>query len=825
MGEVYRADDLKLGQAVALKFLRQSLANDPVKRERFFAEVRIARQLSHPNVCRVYDIAEYQGLHFLSMEYIDGEDLSSLLRRIGHLPNEKALDISRQLAAGLAAAHERGVLHRDLKPANVMLDGRGRVRITDFGLAVAAEDIVPAGVVSGTPAYMSPEQLEGKPATLRSDIYALGLTMYEIYTGKRAFKGASFDELRAEKETVTPTAPSERRPGVDPGIERLIMRCLERDPRLRPDSVTQLALALPGGDVLAAAIAAGETPSPELLRAAGSKEGLRAPVAAGLLGLAMLGMLAAVMMHDSVGMVQLAKVDKPPDALVERARETIARLGYSAPARDTAYGFFADGDALAYLSDRGTVANPTDHLVASGAVGFFYRESPTPLLGLDILGGLTPDNPPPVKPGEIVVQMDGQGRLRGLKIVPPRENLTITTSPPVWSSLFAQAGLDAERWTRVAPQWTPPYFADTQAAWTGALPDAPNVPVRIEAAGYAGKPVLFTIVGPWTEPVGKRGFATGVRPPNAPASFAALAILFIVLGTSGVVLARRNLRAGRGDRRAASRLMLLVFGAMTIAWGATTHHVAALGELQLFASFLGVQTPMAVLLWVFYISVEPFVRRRWPQMLVSWTRLLSGDWQDPLVGRDILIGSAAGVAASCLMLLERVARPLSGLAAPLPLAPNWNFLNSGVSFVGALFYHAGSAFLLALMILVLLLVLRAIFRSDWIAAAMLALVLAFGGRYMQSLAGVSEQFWVTLLLAPLFSALVVFIVMRAGLVATATFVFVVSLFRYAPLTAHASAWYARVGYGCVVLIAALTIYGFRTAVGGRSLVGAIDLDD
>ncbi|HEX5109092.1 MAG TPA: serine/threonine-protein kinase [Vicinamibacterales bacterium] len=179
MGEVYRADDLKLGQAVALKFLPRALADDPVRRERFFAEVRITRQVSHPNICRVYDIAEVEGHHFLSMEYIDGEDLASLIKRIGYLPNEKALDVARQLAAGLSAAHERGVLHRDLKPANVMVDGHGRVRITDFGLAIASDD-EQAGDTSGTPAYMAPEQLAGKGATVRSDIYAFGLILYEI---------------------------------------------------------------------------------------------------------------------------------------------------------------------------------------------------------------------------------------------------------------------------------------------------------------------------------------------------------------------------------------------------------------------------------------------------------------------------------------------------------------------------------------------------------------------------------------------------------------------------------------------------------------------
>jgi serine/threonine-protein kinase len=130
MGEVYRADDMKLAQPVALKFLPETLAMDGAALARFHREVRIARQVAHPNVCRVFDIGEVDGHHFLSMEYIDGEDLSSLIRRIGRVPIDKAIEIARQLCAGLAAAHESGVLHRDLKPANVMIDGRGKARIT-----------------------------------------------------------------------------------------------------------------------------------------------------------------------------------------------------------------------------------------------------------------------------------------------------------------------------------------------------------------------------------------------------------------------------------------------------------------------------------------------------------------------------------------------------------------------------------------------------------------------------------------------------------------------------------------------------------------------
>ena len=158
MGEVYRADDLKLGQVVALKFLPSGLAQGSPRLQQFINEVRLSRQISHPNVCRVYDIGEVDGQHFLSMEYIDGEDLRGLLRRIGRLPREKAVAIAQQLCAGLAAAHEKGVLHHDLKPANVMLDGRGQARITDFGLARLAAGAGSPGLVAGTPAYMAPEQ-------------------------------------------------------------------------------------------------------------------------------------------------------------------------------------------------------------------------------------------------------------------------------------------------------------------------------------------------------------------------------------------------------------------------------------------------------------------------------------------------------------------------------------------------------------------------------------------------------------------------------------------------------------------------------------------
>jgi len=253
MGEVYRADDLRLGQTVALKFLPATLEADTAARDRLLAEVRSARTVSHPNVCRVYDIGDVAGRAFLTMEYIDGEDLASLLRRIGRLPATKALEIARQLCAGLAAAHDRGVLHRDLKPANVMIDGRGQARITDFGLAVETGAAGVPADIAGAVAYMAPERFQGAPAAVRSDLYALGLILYETYTGKPAFQAGSFLEWQRAHRDSTPTSPSALATDVEPAVERAILRCLEKDPSKRPASAAQVAAALPGGDPLAAA--------------------------------------------------------------------------------------------------------------------------------------------------------------------------------------------------------------------------------------------------------------------------------------------------------------------------------------------------------------------------------------------------------------------------------------------------------------------------------------------------------------------------------------------------------------------------------------------
>ena len=244
MGEVYRADDLKLGQPVALKMLPGALEKDEERLARLLGEVKIARQVSHPNVCRIFDAGEADGHHFLSMEYIDGENLQSLLRRIGRLPHDKAAEIGTEIASGLAAVHEQGILHRDLKPANLMIDGRGRARITDFGIAGLARSIRGAEVSVGTPAYMAPEQLTGEDVSARSDLYTFGLVLYELFTGRRAFAAGSLKARR--KKEAEPEPPSSLVAGLDPAVERVILRCLATDPGDRPSSAAAVAAALAG---------------------------------------------------------------------------------------------------------------------------------------------------------------------------------------------------------------------------------------------------------------------------------------------------------------------------------------------------------------------------------------------------------------------------------------------------------------------------------------------------------------------------------------------------------------------------------------------------
>jgi tetratricopeptide (TPR) repeat protein len=251
MGDVWRADDLVLETEVALKVIESA---SPDARQRIIREVRLARQVTHPAVCRVFDVAESGGVTFLSMELIRGEDLAALLRRVGRLPQEKVVEIGQQLCAGLAAAHAQGVLHRDLKPANVLIDDNGLVRISDFGIAIPVTQ-AQRHSLTGTPAYMAPEQrTPGSAVSERTDIYALGLVLYDLLVG---------GHVRHRSKDAGPLPhPATLLTNVDPRLDRLIMAAVSEDPRDRPASVVDMAsmLASVGGDRVGTSSGAGRGP-------------------------------------------------------------------------------------------------------------------------------------------------------------------------------------------------------------------------------------------------------------------------------------------------------------------------------------------------------------------------------------------------------------------------------------------------------------------------------------------------------------------------------------------------------------------------------------
>jgi predicted Ser/Thr protein kinase len=405
MGRVYRAEDIRLHQSVALKFLPRLQVLDPTWRRRVESEVKLSREVGHSNICRVYDLGEVDGAPFISMEYIDGEDLAALLRRVGRLTGTRAIDIARQICAGLAAAHIHGVLHRDLKPANIMIDHEGRVRITDFGLAVMSGHVEQKEIRAGTPRYMAPEQLGGIAVDEKSDIYSLGLVLYEMFTGRPAFDADGVLEYLRLHRTIEPVPPSTIVPEIDPKVEAVILACLRKDPAERPESALNVAAALPGGDLLAAALDAGQIPTREMLATAAAQGGIckRGMYKVAVIS-AVLFASAILLGHDTHPIAKNGGV-KSPEFLFDKACE-ISKLAGQTPPTNRADGRFIPA------ADAGFA------IITSGEeLLYYYRENADDAPGstIDVLSFIMPGpNPLQIesRPGPSTrIILDGQGQL------------------------------------------------------------------------------------------------------------------------------------------------------------------------------------------------------------------------------------------------------------------------------------------------------------------------------------------------------------------------------------------------------------------------------
>ena len=723
------------------------------------------------------------------MEYVDGEDLASLLRRIGRLPPDKALEIARQLCAGLAAAHDRGVLHRDLKPANVMLDGRGRARITDFGLAVAAGEAASADDLAGTPAYMAPEQFAGKGASVRSDLYALGLVLYELFTGKRAVDAMTIAGYRKKHAEDAPTAPSSVVKDIDPAVERVILRCIEKDPQLRPASAAQVALALPGGDPLAAALAAGETPSPEMVAAAGVGEGLSPRVAWSIAGVGLALLVAVAFLAPGPRLLERMGFRKSPEVMSERAREVLGRLGYAAEPVDTAHGFAVSRHVLRWLAQNDPSPRRFDH-PPSDSLLFWYRGSPRPMAPVSFNVFSEPalrvsrEDPPMRVPGMALVFLNSGGRLAQLSVVPPQREDDAGPAPaPDWAPLFAEAGLDPSRYKPVEPRWQPSVYADARAAWEGPHPDRSEVPARIEAAAYRGRPVSFLILGPWDYPELQAPYSPTTAEIASAWGFYAV---FLGVLVAAVFLARRNLRLERGDRAGALRLCVAVIIVSLVSWAIGSSHTATEEELMMFLNAVGAALFNAFLVGTFYLALEPFIRRRFPRALVSWSRLLSGRWRDWMVGRDLLLGSAAAAFAMVGWTLAWRFTNRFGAAMPTYRQLLTATLVSGPSAASTILERALWALIMAFLYFFVFVVLLALLRRIWIAVPVTALLLA---------TQVGDSLTPALSIGYMLFTTLVFLVLlvRFGFVACAVYL-TAELFLFGfPMTSDMKAWYAGAG--------------------------------
>jgi len=822
MGEVYRADDLKLGQVVALKFLPETLGDDPAVLANFHQEVSLARRVSHRNVCRVFDVGEVDGHHFLTMEFIDGEDLAALRRRIGRLPADKGLEIARQLCAGLAAIHDAGVLHRDLKPANVMLDGRGRARITDFGVADFAGELPGGAMVTGTPGYMAPEQAARGETTVRSDVYSLGLVLYEMFTGRRPFPEAQRPEPTRPGTGTRPPSPATVVPDVDPQTAGAILRCLEADPRARPASVLEVAALLPGGSPLAAALAAGETPSPDMIVAAPKVGSLRPWVAVACLAGVVLGLALIFALAKEVRALSQIPFDRPPEVLADRARNLLASLGHDGAPVGTAAGFGAFEEYGRFLREHGAPGGWARERLASGRpplVYFWYRQSPRHLVPVSL--EVKPDDPPRKVPGEALVVLDPEGRLQYLEVVPSPGSAVDWAQPADWSVLLAAAGLPAEALSPAASRALPPVYADSRVAWTGDAPGSggPPIPLRFEAASYGGDIVFFNVLAPWGE-TARAGAALPGRADGPGPYMTFFNAFFLAVVVTGALLTRRNLRLERGDRRGARRLAWFTGSVTLLGWLVGGNHVSGWAERDLMVAAVGLALSQAALLWITYIGLEPYLRRDFPERIIAWTRLLAGNVKDPLVGRDLLAGCLLGIGITLSYDLRKLAEERLARGSGLDL-PDFQSLSGLSSLVHHLSGKLFIAVIVPLSFMVLFLLLRVLLRRE--AVAVVALWVLFTA--LMASRGLGPNAVFGLAFVGFTAAIYIFVWTRFGLLAGIAGHMVFMVTRHEPLTSDLGAWYGWVTLVVVASVLALATYGFSTSVAGQPLLRGVLLED
>jgi hypothetical protein len=389
--------------------------------------------------------------------------------------------------------------------------------------------------------------------------------------------------------------------------------------------------------------------------------------------------------------------------------------------------------------------------------------------------------------------LDSEGRLIEFRAQPPAGSSSQGAMPaPDWTPLFAAAGLDAARIAPAEPVLTPPAASDSRAAWTTSSDTAAQAPLRIEAAAWQGRPVFFRVLWPWSQP------ARSVAPVPASVPVPVLIVFFVVLPVGAGLLVRRNLRLGRGDRRGSFRLASFAFIGLLVLNLCWQHHIPTIAEGGLW--FVAVRDALfaGFVFWTFYMAFEPYVRMQSPATLISWSRLLSGRFRDPLVGADLLVGLVMGAISLCV--IRPLTSPWNPVLAPqlMPTTGAWLSLwcwYTVITSVGG-----------ALAWLFLLLLLRLLVRLQWLA------ILLFVGLGWLAIATPGSRFGALLL-----CTLIVLSLTKLGLLSTAALLFVKGIGTFFPPPVKPSAWYFDIAVLAALSIVLLAVYAFHTAVAGRPL--------
>jgi len=812
MGRVFRAEDLSLKQDVALKFLPVLHGLDPIWRRRVETEVRLSREVSHPSICRVYDLAEVDGMPFISMEYIDGEDLASLLHRVGRLTGPRAIDISRQICAGLAAAHVHGVLHRDLKPANVMLDSRGRVRITDFGLAVVAGHVERAEIRAGTPRYMAPEQLAGVCVNEKSDLYSLGLVLYEMFTGRPAFNADSAMEYLRLHLDEAPAPPSDIVPEIDPQVEAVILACIRKDPDERPESALHVAAALPGGDLLAAALDAGQIPTRQMLAESAAEKVINKSRMYHAAVAALVLFIMATFLGRGTHPIAKDGGVKSPDVLIEKARE-VSRLAGHGPATGAIEGRYLPSADTVFPRIVSTISGPNFRPAVPTGVEllFRYRENseyslPSTGDGLSIVmpetAGLHDES------ASIAVTttiLDGGGRLLFFESkATPASTLHSAASATGWQSLVRASGHDPQDLLPTASVVIPQVHVDEQRAFRAR---SSHEPVRIEIASRRGSVQFFAVLSESTD---KSNAALSSGEIVWSRVRTARNTVLLLLLAAAIPSAWKNSRNG-GDVIGSARLGCFIVVIRLVGALLAMQNVGNFSEnIENAAHSAVTALSEGLIVAIFYLAIELQVRRLWPRTLVCWSRLIAGRLRDPNVGRDVLLGCVVGFFWASLMFLDRriptwmcweartQLRMFQGLddllGARFAFAGMLDTVRSGVYqglvtlflLVMATWFAGPRRWLTVLIVWLIAAVMYAPAASHPVTAWTL---FAFGG-----------------------VAVALYALMHWGLVSLLTALSVLGLLSAFPITTDLKAWYAGYGLFAAAATLGLALWGFLEAL-------------